>query len=463
MHLAVFYMKIGKKSLSLLLILTIITGFAPGLKAEAVLFSPNFTISSEAAVLINLDKDTTLYELNPTKKMYPASLTKIVTAMVVLDNVKDIDNTEYEAPLAVFDELYGQGASSVGYSRGEIMTVNDLLYSLLMLSACESAGILAWNVGGTQSKFIDMMNEKATAIGCVGTRFVNPHGLYDSNQYTNARDMALIAQYAYKNYPKLLEIACTKEYTMQATNYQAEGWKTIKHTNKMLDPNSEYYYQYCKGLKTGTLDESGRNLVTFASKDGNNYLFVTLGSPLYDSEGNAVFDLYTDHKDIYEWAFNTFSYQTILSTDREVTEVSVRYGRGTDYVLLVPTDEYMTLWPNTLDTTIIKEDIDTAEFIPADGLVDAPIKKGQILGSLTLEHSGNVLFSVPLAAKNDVELDNIAFMTDKAQRFPNSVWFKTAIAATGFLSLLYIGIFIAVIVHYSRKKKPGLSFTNKRG
>jgi D-alanyl-D-alanine carboxypeptidase (penicillin-binding protein 5/6) len=453
-------MKIGKISLCFLLIITIITGIVPAVNAGAVLFTPNFTISSPAAVLINLDKDLTVFEKNPTKKMYPASLTKIVTAMVVLDHVKDIDNTEYEAPLAVFDELYGQGASSVGYSRGEVATVTDLLYSLLMLSACESAGILAWNVGGTQSEFIEMMNEKASSIGCTGTNFVNPHGLYDANQYTNARDMALIAQYAYKNYPKLIEIACTKEYTMQATNYQPEGWKTIRHTNKMLDSSSDYYYQYCKGLKTGTLDESGRNLITLASMDGNNYLFVTLGSPLYDAEGNSVYDVFTDHKDVYEWAFNSFSYQKILTTDKEVTEVAVRYGRGTDYVLLVPTEEYMTLWPNTLDTNTIKEDLDTAEFIPADGIVDAPIKKGQIMGSLSLSHSGNVLITVPLAAKNNVELDNVAFMTDKAKRFPDSVWFKAAIAMTIFLSLLYIGIFIAVFVHYSRKK-TGLSFGKK--
>jgi D-alanyl-D-alanine carboxypeptidase (penicillin-binding protein 5/6) len=120
----------------------------------------------------------------------------------------------------------------------------------------------------------------------------------------------------------------------------------------------------------------------------------------------------------------------------------------------------MTLWPNTLDTSTIKEDIDTAEFIPADGIIDAPVKKGQIMGSLSLSHSGNVLVTVPLAAKNNVELDNIAFMTDKAKRFPDSVWFKTAIAVTIFLSLLYTGIFIAVLVHTSRKK-TGLSFGKK--
>ena len=131
-------------------------------KAEAITFTPNFTISSEAAVMINLDKDVTVYEKNPNKKMYPASLTKIMTALIVLDNVEDLDNTVYEAPLVVFDELYGQGASSVGIERGEEVTVTDLMYSLLLKSACESAGILAYHVGGESiSNFVDIMNEKA--------------------------------------------------------------------------------------------------------------------------------------------------------------------------------------------------------------------------------------------------------------------------------------------------------------
>jgi D-alanyl-D-alanine carboxypeptidase (penicillin-binding protein 5/6) len=273
--------------------------------------------------------------------------------------------------------------------------------------------------------------------------------------------MALIAQFAYKNYPKLIEIASTREYVMGATNYQEAGWKTIKHTNKMLDSASEYYYEYAKGIKTGTLDESGRNLITIGSKDGNNYLFISLGAPLYDADGNAIYTVYEDHKNVYEWVFNSFSYQKILTTDKEVTEVAVRFGRGTDYVLLVPSDEYVTLWPNTHDTTTIKEDIDTADFIGEGGIIDAPVKKGQVLGSYTLTYSGNVLTKVSLVAKNDVELDRIAFLTDKAQKFPDSVWFKAAIGMTIILTVIYTAIFIAVVVH-RKNKKTGLYFRKKK-
>jgi D-alanyl-D-alanine carboxypeptidase (penicillin-binding protein 5/6) len=450
-----------KKLLSLFLSISIIISLSVSANAS-VLFTPSFPISSEAAVLVNLDKDVTIYEKNPTKKMYPTSLTKLVTAMVVLDNVSDIDNTTYEAPLAVFDELYKTGASTVGFSRGEVTTVKDLMYSMLMLSACESAGILAYNVGdGDTAKFIRMMNEKAAQIGCTGTNFVNSHGLYDDNQYTNAHDMSLIGQYAYKNYPKLIEIACTREYRMKATNKQEDGWKTITHTNKMLDPASEHYYQYSRGLKTGTLDESGRCLMSLAAKDGNNYLLVTLGAPLEDKEGNTVQPQFEDHKLLYEWAFNTFAYEKILPRDKEISEIRVRFGQNSDYVLLVPADEYSMLWPNTLDKTALKEDISTEGFIDENGEIQAPVKKGQVLGSYTLSLSGNELITTDLVAKNDVTLSQTDFLVDKAFKFPQSGYFKLAAASAIALTVIYTIIFIAIVIKRNKSRKSGM-FKNSR-
>lgn len=419
--------------------------------ASAVVFTPNFTVSSEAAVLINLDKDMILYEKNPTKKMYPASLTKIMTAIVVLDHVSDLDNTEFEAPLAVFDDLYGKGASAVGYSRGEIATVTDLMYSLLMYSACESAGILAYNVGGDSiPNFVDMMNQKAAEIGCTGTHFVNPHGLYDDEQYTNARDMAIIAKYAVDNYPKFVEIATTTEYTMHATNYQSEGWATIHHTNAMT-LKGEFYYEPARGLKTGTLDESGRNLVSMASRDGNNYLLVTMGAPLYNEDGTKCNNQYSDQESIYEWAFNTFSYEKILSSTEEITEIPVKLGDNAEHVLLVPSEDFYTLWPNTLDRTSLKREINTDGYLDSDGAVMAPIEKGTILGKYTLSLSGEVLCSTDLVAKDSVELSQIEYNIMKAKAFINSFWFKLAIGIAVFLMILYIVVYI--LATRKRKKK----------
>ncbi|MBQ8826295.1 MAG: D-alanyl-D-alanine carboxypeptidase [Oscillospiraceae bacterium] len=448
-----------KKISVLIAVIMLYTVLMPlNIKPKAITFTPNFTVNSEVAVLINLDKDIVVYEKNPTKKVYPASLTKIMTAMVVLDNVKDLDNTKYEAPLAVFDDLYGKGASAIGYSRGEIATANDLMYSMLIYSACESAGILAYHVGGESiPNFVSMMNEKAKEIGCTGTNFANPHGLHDPDQYTNARDMALIAQYAVENYPKLVDIACTQKYTMKATNYQQDGWATVYHTNKMLSTGSDYYYEYSRGLKTGTLDESGRNLVAMARKDGNNYLLVTMGAPMTDAEGNKTNGQYEDHKNIFEWAFNNFSYEKIVSQSQEVTEIPVLLGQDADHVLLVPSEEFSTLWPSTLDKSTLKVEIDTSGYTDETGSVLAPISKGQKLGTYTLSLSGEVLCTLDLVAKEGVELSQLEYNKMKAKAFIGSFWFKLAAVIAGILTVAYI----AIILIYNRKKKRRMKKVKK--
>jgi len=431
-----------------------------GVNASAVTFTPGFTISSEAAVMINLDKDVVVYSKNADKKMYPASLTKIMTAIVVLDNISDLENTYIEAPLVVFDELYGQNASAVGLSRGEITSAKDLMYSMLMKSACESAGILAYYVGGESiSNFVDMMNEKAAEIGCTGTNFVNPHGLYDDEQYTNANDMALIAKYAIDNYPTFVEMACTTEYEMSATNYHEEGWAHIYHTNNMLLRSSSYYYQYAKGIKTGTLDESGRNLCTMGSRDGNNYLLVTLGAPQYDDDGNVTYSVYDDHKNLYEWAFEKLEYKQIVAGGKEVSELQVKFGQDSDFVRLVTGSDYSTIWNTTVDTTRLKETITIdEEYLNEDGTVTAPVTAGQKFGTYTLSLSGEEVCTVDLVAQTDVEISLMQYNIDKAKKFLSSKWF---IAAVG----IAIGLIILYIIIYAlsgKKKKKRRKVRRKR-
>lgn len=439
----------------------VLTVSLPVRAEAAITFTPNFTVSSEAVVLINLDKDIVVYEKNPTKKMYPASLTKIMTAIIVLDHVRDLDNTKFEAPLVVFDDLYGKNPSAVGYRRGEIITATDLMYSMLMASACESAGILAYNVGGDSiPNFIDMMNQKAAEIGCTGTNFVNPHGLYDDNQYTNAYDMALIAKYAVDNYPKFVEIATTTEYSLGATNYNADGWTTIHHTNAMTQKGA-FYYEPSRGLKTGTLDESGRNLVSMARRDGNNYLLVTMGAPMYNSDGTKSNDQYSDQQNIYEWAFNTFSYEKVLSSTEEITEIPVKLGDNAEHVLLVPGEDFYTLWPNTLDPSSLKKEIDTASYLDADGAVVAPIEKGRVLGKYTLSLSGETLCTVDLVAKDSVAMSQLEYNIMKAKAFVGSFWFKAAAAAAVILIAAYAAVYI-LATRKRRRKMKKVSSKGKR-
>ncbi|MBQ3920045.1 MAG: D-alanyl-D-alanine carboxypeptidase [Oscillospiraceae bacterium] len=419
--------------------------------AEAITFSPDFTITSEAAVMINLDKNVVVYAKSPEKKMYPASLTKIVTAMVVLDNVEDIDNTMYEAPLSVFDELYGMGASAVGLMKGEITSVKDLLYSLMLKSACESAGILAYNVGGgSQQNFINMMNEKAKAIGCTGTHFVNPHGLFDRDQFTNANDMARIVKYAVDNYPKLVEIATTVDYEMQPTNMHSEGWAHIYHTNAMINPESYDYYPYAKGFKTGTLDESGRNLATLGSKDGNNYLLVTLGSPITNEKGETVYNHYDDHRILYDWAFEHLEYKQIVPADKMVGEVQVKFGDNSDYVRLVTGTDYSCIWLDTIDDSKLRDNLIKDETkLNEDGTITAPVEAGTVLGYYTITFHDEEVCRVEAVAQSDVTLSMAQYNMDKAKKFITSGWF---LAGAG-IALVLIILYILLVASTNKKKK----------
>lgn len=442
------------KYIAVMTAMIIISAFFTGIYASAVSFKPKFQIASEAAVMINLDKDITVYEKNATKKMYPASLTKIMTAIVVLDNVDDLEHTKYEAPLVVFDDLYLTGALTLGYCYGEVITAKDLMYSMLVYSACESAGILAYNVGGDSiQNFVDMMNKKAEEIGCTGTHFVNPHGLHDKKQYTNAHDMALIAEYAIKNYPEFTEIACTQEYTLGATNIHDEGWRKITHSNKMMNMASEYYYPYAKGIKTGTTDESGRNLISMAENDGSRYLLVTMGAPMYDEDGNDVYRNFEDQIKLYEWAFGTLSYKQIVAKGEEIAEVNVRMGSDQDYVLLVTAESKEQLWSSDIDENQIKRDIDLSGYTNEDKSVDAPVTAGQKLGTYTLSLNGEEICTVDLVAQESVSLSFIDYNIKMAKNFFGSFWFRLALIILAVLIVLYAVIVLTVSSKQRRKLK----------
>lgn len=199
-----------------------------------------------------------------------------MTAAILLEQFKDditaISTTYVSGTSACFDELYMTGCSTADIQIGEKVSYKDLLYALMLRSACEAANIIAYNVAGSLEGFVKMMNDKAAELGCTNTHFTNAHGLFWENHYTTAHDMAIITEYAL-TLPMFEEISCSPEYTMEATNFHGKP-RLIVHTNYMMSKanGGEDYYEYVKGIKTGTLDESGRCLVSLALKDGYKYL-----------------------------------------------------------------------------------------------------------------------------------------------------------------------------------------------
>lgn len=234
----------------------------------------NDSINSEYAILINSDTGEILAQKNYTNKMYPASLTKIMTLLVALDNIKDLNDT-YEMSYIIIDPLYRSGASLAGFSSGEKVKIIDLLYGIILPSGADATCGIANYISGSEEAFVELMNKKAQELGLANTYFANSSGLYDDNNYTTAYDMALILKAALEN--KLArQILSTTQYTSAKTTQHPQGvWmdSTLSHYIRGNEPENE---TVIIGGKTGYVSQSGNCIASFAeSVNGNNYILVT--------------------------------------------------------------------------------------------------------------------------------------------------------------------------------------------
>ncbi len=419
---------------------------------------------SESVYMMNLDTGETLLNIDGEKARVPASLTKIMTAVVLLDQFKTspekLKTTYVSCGSEAFDELYGTGASTADIQPNEKVNYYDLLAALLIPSSCEAANIIAINVGGSINKFCDMMNAKAEELGMTETHFSNAHGLFANKNYTSCKDMSVLCKYALDNYPEFKEIVSMPDYQMEPTNYHSEGTSII-NTNYMLSSASDYYYSSVKGIKTGTLDEAGRCLASYASYDGYNYLIVSMGAPIDKREedikigeknpdsvfaDDVVYYNLLDHISLYKWAFNNLAMTDFVNTSSEVQEAAVEFGKGTDYVTLKPAEGYSRLWPIDIPTNDVKREITISKNIIA------PIEKGDVLGKMALVYNGETLGTIDLVATGAVECDEFSAKLHVAASFFHSKAFMLALVIIILIIVIYTSIY-AVRTHMKYIKK----------
>ncbi len=250
-------------------------------------------IQAAAGVVLDLDTGTFLYSKNCDRQLYPASITKIMTCLLVLENA-DLDGVMTCSPIVY--EL-DENASNTGLSEGEQMTIRDALYTLMLESANDTANALAEYVGGSMEGFAQMMNDKAASLGCTGTHFSNPSGLHADDHYTTAHDMALIAQACYAN-EGFRTLCGTVEYEIPPTNMYEET-RYLSNHHQMLKMDSEYYTSWCTGGKTGFTQMAWNTLVTYGEKDGRRLVCVLM-------HGNGADQNYLETIDLLNYGFNNF-------------------------------------------------------------------------------------------------------------------------------------------------------------
>lgn len=442
-----------KRLLSLLLtLLCCLTVLPAQQSAKALNFAPTETVYSESAVLLNMDLNMIVYEKNADMKQMPATLAQVMAAIVILESDVDIETETVMAQQVWFDSLHGHEYQSdlryANINAGDVLTVQDLLYAMLLTSSCEAATMLAMHFGnGDEAAFVEKMNAKAEAIGMPNTRFTNAVGLYSARQVTTARDMMTMLHYA-MSVPRFEVIACAAKYTpptAEAKGKTAE-W-TWTHSNTMCDADSKYYCTGVKGIKTGNLQEWGRAIACKASRDGNNYLLVCLRSPMYDEEtGASRFYHLEDANTIIEWAFAHLSYEKLLTTNTEIDEVKVENAKGADYVIVKPVRGYSCIWCDTMDINLIQQ------IVTIDENVEAPIKEGQKLGTITLKHSGEVLDEIDLIAASPVERSFWKYNLSIIPGFFSSEFLGIAWKSALCLSLIYLAVCIVCYVIYRKQK-----------
>lgn len=438
----------------LILLLTAVSPIAYAKEGEAGVKTKNGYYDIEApdyeteiALLVNADTDTVIYSKNADKITAPASLTKLVTAMVVLSECTNLQK-EITCSYDAIHSLDGTGSSVAGLMVDEIVPLEMMLYCLFLPSANDAAQVLAEEFGGGDADaFVVKMNELVKKLGCKNTHFANAHGLddesvtgfeSDTQNRTTASDMYLIAKEALKN-DTIVKISSKYGKTMPETN--KSDVRYLYNTNPLLNSYSDYYYEGAIGLKTGTTDKAGACLISSATKDGYTYISIAMRGVLDYSDGVKEYNsAYLMCRYMLRWAFSNIKMKIVADNNYIMGEVGVKYGRGADYVGLVPKENIAVVIHE--DLTIEDLTLSLPENFPES--VPSPIEKGEKVGTGQLMYDGVVVANVDLVAYQTVK---------KNYLWAAFNWIEGIATSKVFLVFIVIVIVVVIVLFFGTKNQ----------
>lgn len=423
---------------------------------------PSIDIQAKAALLLDQNTGKIVYAKNEHEELYPASLTKIMTALLVLravDEGKLTMDQSITASESAFETLHDDG-SSAGIKAGEILTVRQLLQCLLIVSANEAGTILAEAVSGSVSAFVEEMNAEAQALGCENTHFVNPTGLHDPQHYTSAWDLSLIATEALK-YPDFLTICDSIKEIIPATNLSSE--RVLRTTNYLLDTWRALGYRYrnAHGIKTGSTSDAGYCLVSSAEKGELRFLSVVMGCErVVDASGKADVKSFSETKRLFEWGFENFSYKTVQSVNDMLASIPVALSQETNSVVLHPAEDVVVLLPNALSADDLKRVIRFER-----QSVEAPVQAGEVLAEAVLSYGDTEYAAIPLVALNDINASRSLVLLAQAKAVLAKPIVKIAV-------ILVVGLLLALLIwkltigrrryRYGKNVRPSRNYKGRK-
>ena len=350
-------------------------------------YAEEIDISSKNVILYNLKDNSVIYEKNPDDKVYIASLTKIMTAIVAIENIEDLDQR-----ILITGNMINNLAndlSKVGFIEGEVVTYRDLLYGTLLKSGADATDILAISISGSVNEFVKLMNQKAKDLGMDNSNFENTIGIEGTNHHSSARDLATLLKYAIKN-ETFLEVFSSKTYISTNKEHDMNG------PLKYITDKDNINFKYIKGAKTGYTSKAGLCLASIATYKGIDYLLVTIGAD-YENKTQHM----EDSKKIYEYFFNNYEYKKIISKGDIIVKLNTVYGKEYDII----SDE---TYESYLNKNITNEDL-TYEYKGISTL-GRDIRKNDKIGTFYIKYNDEVLYTKSITSPVTVKFDLLFFL-----------------------------------------------------
>ena len=421
--------------------------------------------TAQAVIAYELNTDTLLYTWNPDMRINPTGMVKLLTALIVLErgNLDDMV-TVYRSTL----DTIAWGAVSAGLKAGEQVPLRDLLLCVMVASANDAAAVMAAHIAGSQKDFVVLMNERAAELGCTDSNFTNVHGLKDENQYSTARDLAIIAEAALEN-ETFAEMFALNNFTMAATNLSAPRY-FITTNYMMSDEYMNQYFDYrVTGGKPAAATSADRSMICTAQVGNSRYLLVVMSAQAEISEDGLVvtsFGNFVETKKLMNFVFNSYTVRQVVDQNQALYQYAVKNGRND--VVLQPAEDVWVLLPADYD----KDAVVYHNVVDAAGL-QAPIAARDKLGVLQISYGGLVLANCDLIAMNPADLQEpLTEISDRVSSTPKQLeeqwdqlllWGGIALAGIVVLVLLIKLIVRAVKNRHVRRMQLKRARKRKRG
>lgn len=383
------------------------------------------SVSAPCAILTDEKSGVVLYEKNAHMRAYPASTTKVMTAILALEkgNLEDMVTVSFNAVNSI-----SYDSSKAGLFEGETFTLREMLYALLICSANDAANVIAEHIAGDTGSFVNMMNSRAAELGAVNTHFVNAHGLHSPEHYTTAYDLAILARHA-MTLPEFGEIVQMRSYVLEPTEKYEEK-RYLNSTNHLQNPQSEYYYANAIGIKTGYTDEAKSCLVSAAETENGTYIAVVLGAESMNGQTMS----FVDSRALLTWGTENCLPTPLCAAGETAEGVPVKKAKDTDVVAVHTETAVSAILPDWATAA----DVERLEYINKN--LEAPVAAGTAVGRVEYRYQDTLVGQTYLVASTDVEKKNV--IAEFFLRLLSSLW-----------TYLVIAVVLLVCISLSTRKR----------